>query len=56
MAKKNNAHSVALKSCKKDLDLTIKTSGKEIKALKEELAILSLVEFKIQQQNEKRES
>ena len=50
--KKGNALSVALKSCKKDLDLTLKTSGKEIEALKEELATLK--EFKIQQQEEKR--
>ena len=44
--KEGNALSVALKSCKKDLDLTLKTSGKEIEALKEELATLK--EFKIQ--------
>ena len=50
--KEGNAHSVALKSYKKDLDLTLKTSGKEIEALKEELATLK--EFKIQQQEEKR--
>ena len=52
IVKEGNAHSVALKSYKKDLDLTLKTSGKEIEALKEELATLK--EFKIQQQEEKR--
>ena len=50
--KENNALSVALKSSRKDLEVNLKHSDKEIKELREELSTLN--EYKIQQQEDKR--
>ena len=52
--KGNKALSVALKSSKKDLELNLKHSGKDIKSLREELATLK--EYKIQHQEEQRKA
>ena len=52
--KGNKALSLALKSSKKNLELNLKHSGKDIKSLREELATLK--EYKIQHQEEQRKS
>ena len=52
--KGNKALSLACKSSKKDLELNLKHSGKDIKSLREELATLK--EYKIQHQEEQRKA